>query len=444
MNHLPTQFTGFKDEDFRLLAERLHALNEVDISDYLETLPATHRFGIFRLLDKDKAAEVFATLDPTAQTELIDLMETDDSSELLVRLESDDLVDVLGEMPANLVSQTLRHFDADRRRVINELLHYPEDTVGTFMTVDYLHVHEGTPVDRCLQAVRESRLSSETLNHIYVTNAARVFLGIVPLYRLIQADGDSLIETWMEDSALTLQTLEDQESAALKFKRYGVSAMPVVDSEKRMVGIVTADDMSHVLEYEADEDYQLIQGLVPSTKTYLETSAWELSRQRMPWLLVLLISATFTGLVIQRYEAVLAASVALTAYIPMLMDSGGNSGSQSASLITRSIALGELQAKDTLKVLWKELRVGVIAGSMLALVNIVKVVFLDREPFLLAVVVSLTLTATVMLAKQVGGMLPLLAKRLGLDPAVMAGPLVTTIVDTVALIIYFWFARTIL
>lgn len=444
MMTLPTEFTHFKDEDFRALAEQLQTLNEVDLSDYLETLAPADRLGIFRLLDKDKAADVFATFEPAAQTELIALMDDKDSDELLARLESDDLVDVLGEMPANLVSKALRQFDTDRRRVINDLLHYPEDTVGSFMTVDYLHVHEGSLVSDCLTAVRASELSSETLNHIYVTDHHRVFQGVVPLWRVIQADPGTQIQTLMEDSALTLQTLEDQEEAAIKFKRYGVSALPVVDSEKRMVGIVTADDMAHVLEDEADEDYQLIQGLVPSTKSYLDTSVWELSRQRVVWLLVMLISATFTAMVIQRYEVILATSVALTAYIPMLMDSGGNSGSQSSSLITRSIALGELELRDTPKVLWKELRVGMMAGGLLAAVNILKVFFLDREPIGIAVVVSLTLAATVIIAKQVGGILPLLAKRVGTDPAIMAGPLVTTIVDTLALIVYFQFARLIL
>jgi magnesium transporter len=359
-------------------------------------------------------------------------------------LASDDATDLLDEMPANVVTRILANTTKETRRDINELLKYPEDSAGSIMTLEYLDFKNNMTIGKCLEKIRKEGSDKETITNCYVLDENRTLLGSVEIKDLLLADIDRNITTIMDEDVISIETLVDQEIVAEMFKKYDLLAMPVVDSEKKMVGIITIDDIVDILEKETNEDIAKMAAITPSDKPYLSSSIFEIFKKRIPWLLLLMISATFTSLIIQKYEAALATMVILTSYIPMFMDSAGNAGSQSSVTIIRSLAINEIEFKDFLKVIWKELRVSILCGLTLALANLVKLLVIDKISIKVASVVCLTLFITIIFAKMIGSTLPLVAKKMGFDPAVMASPFITTIVDAVSLIVYFNIATLIL
>lgn len=428
--------------------DKMKTMTPLDQATWLEKVEATERAQIINLMTKDELAEVFRLLSPEAREELLDALSDPEIAELIRLQESDDLVDTLQEMPANLVIKLLRHIPQERRNLINKLLKYPEESVGSLMSIDFVTGKTYHTKSEILENVKKSSGGHEHLSQIYIMDDERRLLGFIHLANLVQLEGDS-IEELIHYSILAVHTQDDQEVASDLFMKYQLLSLPVVDSENRLVGILTADDIFEVISDEIHEDYLLQSGVSKSEpeearKTYLERTIWSLSKERITWLLFLMISATFTAYVIQRYEAVLATHVVLAAYIPMLMDSGGNSGTQSSTLITRALSLEEIDDTDTGQVILKELKIGLFVGSVLALVNFLRVLLMDDVTIAVALTVSLTLIIVVVLSKVIGGILPMVAEKLNQDPAVMAGPMITTVVDTFALIVYFQIATVLL
>ena len=430
--------------EYQNLKKDLEELNEQDIADILEEVSSNEVIKIFRLLPKNKAAEVFVYLPLDAQHEIISLMSLKDAGSFVDMLATDDATDLLDEMPANVVTKILANTTKETRKGINELLKYPEDSAGSIMTLEYLDFKSNMTIGKCLEKIRKEGSDKETITNCYVLDENRTLLGSIEIKDLLLADIDRNITTIMDEDVISIDTLVDQEIVAEMFKKYDLLAMPVVDSEKKMVGIITIDDIVDILEKETNEDIAKMAAITPSDKPYLSSSIFEIFKKRIPWLLLLMISATFTSLIIQKYEAALATMVILTSYIPMFMDSAGNAGSQSSVTIIRSLAINEIEFRDFLKVIWKELRVSILCGLTLALANLVKLLVIDKISFKVASVVCLTLFITIIFAKMIGSTLPLVAKKLGFDPAVMASPFITTIVDAVSLIVYFNIATLIL
>lgn len=406
---------------------------------------------VFRLLPKELAAEVFVELDSDDQEMLIHSFSNTELKEVLDELYLDDTVDIVEEMPANVVKRILSHCDPEMRKSINEVLKYPEDSAGSIMTTEYVDLKETMTVEDALKRIRRTGPDKETINICYVIDEGRHLLGLLTIRTILLAEEDDVIGDIMERNMIAVQTLDDQEVVARALGKYDFLALPVVDKENRLVGIVTVDDAIDVLQEEVTEDIEKMAAILPSDKPYLKTSTLETYKARIPWLLLLMISATFTGQIIASFENALAAATILTAYIPMLMDSGGNCGSQASVTVIRGLSLGEISFSDLLRVIWKELRVAVVCGATLAAANFVKLMLIDRLLFrnpmvtiTVAVVICCTLVCTVICAKLVGCTLPLLAKRAGFDPAVMASPFITTIVDAISLLIYFRFASAIL
>ncbi|MBR4231049.1 MAG: magnesium transporter [Bacilli bacterium] len=430
--------------EYQNLKKDLEELNEQDIADILEEVSSNEVIKIFRLLPKNKAADVFVYLPLDDQHEIISLMSLKDAGSFVDMLASDDATDLLDEMPANVVTKILANTTKETRKGINELLKYPDSSAGSIMTLEYLDFKNNMTIGKCLEKIRKEGSDKETITNCYVLDENRTLLGSVEIKDLLLADIDRNITTIMDEDVISIDTLVDQEIAAEMFKKYDLLAMPVVDSEKKMVGIITIDDIVDILEKETNEDIAKMAAITPSDKPYLSSSIFEIFRKRIPWLLLLMISATFTSLIIQKYEAALATMVILTSYIPMFMDSAGNAGSQSSVTIIRSLAINEIEFRDFLKVIWKELRVSILCGLTLALANLVKLLVIDKISIKVASVVCLTLFITIIFAKMIGSTLPLIAKKLGFDPAVMASPFITTIVDAVSLIVYFNIATLIL
>ena len=416
-----------------------------DEMDDESTLPL-----VFRLLPKEQAAEVFVELDGDQQELLIQGFSNTELKEVLDELYLDDTVDIVEEMPANVVKRILTHSDPEMRKSINEILKYPEDSAGSIMTTEFVDLKETMTVGDALKRIRRTGPDKETINICYVIDSNRTLLGIVSIRTLLLAEEDDIIGEIMERHFICVRTLDDQEAVARVLSKYGFLALPVVDTEDRLVGIVTVDDAIDVLQEEVTEDLEKMAAILPSDKPYLKTSTWETFKARIPWLLLLMISATFTGQIISTFESALAAFTVLTAYIPMLMDTGGNCGSQASVTVIRGISLGEIGFNDIFRVIWKECRVALACGTALSAANFVKLMVLDRlilhNPitFPVAAVICLTLIFTVFSAKLVGCTLPLLAKKIGFDPAVMASPFITTIVDALSLLIYFRFAAILL
>jgi magnesium transporter len=383
-------------------------------------------------------------MDSEVQKNLLAGFNDNELKQIVDELNMDDAVDIVEEMPANLVKRILSQADPDTRRLINEMLKYPDDSAGSLMTTEYVDLSPDMTAGEAIDHIRATGVDSETVNLCYVVDATRRLVGVVSLRTIILAQTGTRIADIMEKNVLSVGTHEDQESVAQTFAKYNFTAMPVVDSEDRLVGIVTVDDVIDVIQEEATEDISKMAAVTPADKPYLRLSVFELWRSRIPWLLILMISATFTGLIITHYENALATYVALTAFIPMLMDTGGNSGSQSTVTIIRSLSLGEISTKDTWKILWKEIRVAVLCGVTLAVVNFAKLMLFDKVGVQVSLVVCLTLIFDVLASKIVGALLPLGSQKVGLDPAVLASPVLTTIVDAVALLIYFGFATKIL
>ena len=422
-----------EQKQYTKLRQEISDMNPADVAAVMDEMEDDESLRIFRILPKGIAADVFANLEIEGQQYIIQSLSDKEASSIIDNLMADDATDLLEEMPANIVKKILKNAKPETRKDINHLLRYPEDSAGSIMTV-------ADAVER----IRKIALDSETVNICYVVDAQRVLLGTVALRYLILMNPDAIIGEFMNDNVISINTLTDQEEAARIFQKYDFTAMPVVDNENRMVGIITIDDVVDIIQEEATEDIEKMAAIIPSDKSYFRTGILDTYKNRMPWLLLLMISATFTGAIITSYEKALASYVILTAYIPMLMDTGGNAGSQASVSIIRGISLREIEFGDLLKALWKEVRVAALCGVTLSVCNFAKLMLFDRVGFQIALIVCGTLVLVVLVAKTIGCTLPLLAHKLGFDPAVMASPLITTIVDAISLTIYFMIATNVL
>ena len=399
---------------------------------------------LFRILSKELAAEAFVEMDADLQESLIRVFSDSELKAVVDELYVDDAVDIIEEMPANVVKRILSQTDRDMRKMINEILKYPDDSAGSIMTTEYVSFKPDMTVTEAIKNIRRSGVDKETIYTCYVTEKDKKLIGIVTVRSLLMADDDDEISKIMEENVISVNTLEDKEDVANKLAKYDFLALPVVDRENRLVGIVTVDDAIDVIREEATEDIEKMAAITPTDKPYLKTTVFELWRARIPWLLLLMLSSTFTGIIITHFESALAATSVLAAYIPMLMGTGGNSGSQSSVAIIRGLSLNEIEFSDIFRVQWKEIRVSVLCGLTLAGANFLKLVFLDNVGVAVSLVVSIALAVTVFTAKFVGCSLPILSKKIGFDPAVMASPFITTIVDAISLLIYFSFASMLL
>ena len=443
--------TLFAEKKYRTLREKLNDLNEVDVAEYIESLEPDSRLIAFRMLGKDSSADVFANLPVEVQEEIINAITDTELRHIIDELYVDDTVDMLEELPAIVVRRVLQNADPETRVTINQFLNYPEDSAGSIMTAEYIALKKKMLVHNAFDYIRNHGQDSEIISVMYVTDAQRHLEGVVTIKDLLMNPMDTPIADLMDDNVIKVATTDDQEEVADLFTRYDLLSMPVVDHENRLVGIVTVDDIVDVMEDEATEDIEKMAAIVPTEREYFQVSVFETWKSRIPWLMLLMVSATFTGIIISNFETALAACVALTGFIPMLMDTSGNCGSQASVTVIRALSLGDVEFKDLIKVIWKEVRVAVMCGISLAIVNFVKIWFVDRGllgnnsiTLTVDLVVCLTLLVTVVCAKLVGCTLPMFADKLGFDPAVMASPFITTIVDAVALLIYFSFATMLL
>lgn len=415
-----------------------------DAAALLEEMPEAKMPLLFRLLPKELAADAFAYMEGETQEILIRGFSDKELDEVMEQLFLDDTVDMIEEMPANVVKKILRHVDSDTRKMINQVLNYPKDSAGSIMTMEYVDLKRSMTVEQAFERIRATGVEKETIYTCYVTDSRRKLEGIVTVKDLLLSPKTETIRNIMETNIKFVTTHTDQEEVARELSKYDFLAIPVVDNEERLVGIVTVDDAIDVIQEEATEDIEKMAAITPSEKPYIKTGVFATWKQRVPWLLILTISATFTSAIIASYESALAATVILTNFIPMLMDTGGNSGSQSSITIIRGLSLGEIGYSDVPRIILKEASVALLCGATLAAVNFVKLLVFDRVTLLVAAVVCLTLLAVMLVANLVGSTLPILAKRLGFDPAVMASPFITTIVDAVALVIYFNIAKLLL
>jgi len=433
------------------LRDMLVLLEPADIALILNELPLDRIPLLYRLLPKELAAEVFVEMEPEQQELLIKTFSDNELREVLEELYVDDTVDIIEEMPATVVKRILKHTDPDTRKKVNEILKYPEDSAGSIMTTEFVDLKRDMTVEDAFKRIRRTGVDKETINVCYVTDARRCLLGMVSIRTLLLSEEDDVIEDIMETNIIYANTMDDKEDVANDLSRYDFLAMPVVDKESRLVGIVTIDDAVDVMEEEATEDIELMAAITPTDKPYLRTGVFETVKSRIPWLLLLMLSATFTGIVISSFESSLASCSVLIGFIPMLMGTGGNCGNQSSVAVIRGLSLDEIAFGDLLEVFWKECRVSLVCGAVLSVANFGKLLLVDRwlmgNPDVtvqVALVICLTLICTVVCAKVVGCLLPLLAEKVGLDPAVMAAPFITTIVDVLSLVIYFRFATWLL
>ena len=446
INTLKTMLANLDDaKKYQSLRDVMETLPAPDLAAVFEDLPTEKLPVLFRLCPKDLAAEVFTELTPQTQQALIDGLTDTELKAVVDDLFVDDATDLVEEMPANVVKRILAQADPATRRMINELLKYPEDSAGGVMTTELMELRPDMTVQGAMEAIRKNGFDKETINNCYVTDASRKLVGVVSLRALVLAkDTNQSIQELMDTHVVSVSTTTDQEDVSNLFEKYGFLAIPVVDAENRLVGIVTIDDAISILQDEASEDIAKMNAIGPSDKPYFKQSMWDLYKSRAPWLLFLMISATFSSLVIRGYEDALAAVTVLTAYIPMLTDAGGNAGSQSTSTIIRGMAVGDIRPHDLPSILWRESRVALLCGGTLAVCNFAKMLLLDRVAAPVALVVCLTLICTVLLSQLIGGILPVAAEKLHVDPAVMASPLITTIVDTTTLLVYFNIAKALL
>lgn len=426
------------------LRQRVAEMNEADVAMLMEQLEEEEMLKMFRILPKDLAADVFSYLEVENQQTIITSLSEKDAAVIIDNLMADDAVDLLEEMPANIVKKLLANASPDTRRDINQLLRYPVDSAGSIMTVEYVDLKESLTVAEAIERIRKVGLDSETINICYVLDAQRKLLGTVALRYLLLSEPDEIIGDIMHENVISIHTLMDQEEAAAQFKKYDFTSMPVVDNENRLVGIITVDDIVDILEEEATEDIEKMAAIMPSDKPYMKTGILETYKKRIPWLLLLMVSATFTGQIIGHFEDALSACAALMMFIPMLMDTGGNAGGQASVTVIRGLSLGEITYRDTLRIIWKEARVALLCGVTLAAANFAKLMLFDRVGLSVSLVVCLTLIVAILIAKLIGCTLPVLAKRIGFDPAVMASPFITTIVDALSLMVYFQFAAGLL
>jgi len=433
-----------EEKKYVTLKRELEDMNEVDIADLLESLDIHTGLLIFRMLPKDLAVDVFNRFTVEQQRSVIELVNDKELKFILDELFFDDMIDIIEEMPANVVKKILLHSKEEERNLINQFLRYPPESAGSIMTIEYVDLKKHMTVGMALDYIKETGLDKETVYTCYVTDMNRKLEGIVSLRKLVIADDEATIEEIMDRDVIYVHTHDDQETVAGVFKRYGFLALPVVDKEDRLTGIITVDDIMDVIDQETTEDFQKMAAMSPTEERYLDASIFSLAKHRLPWLMVLMISATFTGGIVRKYEEVLQAVIVLNAFIPMLMDTGGNAGSQSSTLIIRGIALGEIDLKDAGRVIWKEFGISLVVGTLLAIVNFFRVYLIDNVGLTVSFTISMTLIVTVVMSKVVGAILPIIAKKMNIDPAIMAGPLITTIVDALSLIVYFAIATRIL
>ncbi len=433
-----------EEKKWKEVQEEISLIKPVNIADLFNELPENEVLILFRILPKDIAADVFSYLTSEEQLIIVHGITDSELKYIMDELFFDDMIDILEEMPSNLVKEILKNTKEEERRLINEFLKYPEYSAGSLMTIEYVEFKKKMTVKEAMTTIKKTGIDKETIYTCYITDANRKLEGIVSLRNLVTSDLDRTIEDIMDTDVIKVHTHDDQEVVAHLFKKYDFIAIPVVDKENRLVGIITIDDIVDVIEQESTEDFQKMAAMQPSEVEYLRTSVFSLSKQRIIWLLVLMISATFTGNIIHRFESVLESVVILAAFIPMLMDTGGNAGAQSSTLIIRGMALGEIQTRDYLKIMAKELKVSTLVGIVLALVNALRIFLFQQADILIIITVSITLFITVVIAKLIGCILPIGAQKLKLDPAMMASPLITTIVDASALIVYFTLASVLL
>lgn len=446
-----TLTTLLSEKKYATIRDILSTMNPADIASVFDEMEEERLPLLFRLLPKELAAEAFVEMEPDAQELLIRGFSDSELREVLDELYVDDAVDIVEEMPANVVRRILSQADPQMRKEINEILRYPENSAGSIMTTEYVSLRPSMTVEESILRIRRTGVDKETIYTCYVTQS-RTLVGLVTVKDLLLAqDDETTIEEIMQTNVISVNTHTDQEEVARMFSKYDFLALPVVDAESRMVGIVTFDDAMDVMEDEVTEDMEIMGGMTPSDKTYLRSTTFDLFKHRIPWLMLLMVSATFTGLIITGFENALAAQVVLTAFIPMLMDTGGNSGSQSSVTVIRALSLGEVEFSDLPRVIWKEIRTAVLCGVTLAAACFAKIMLIDRLmlgneeiTWLVALVVCVTMALTVLVAKIIGCSLPLFAKKLGFDPAVMASPFITTIVDAVSLLVYFGIANALL
>ena len=423
-------------KQYTKLRQSLAEMNDADVAALMEELEEEKLLRVFRILPKNLAADVFSYLETDTQQTIITALSDRETANIINNLMADDATDLLEEMPANVVTKILENANAETRRDINHLLRYPEDSAGSIMTVEYVDFKENFTVERAIAHIREVGLDSETINVCYVLDAQRRLLGTVALRYLLLSDPNERIGDIMHENVIALGTLMDQEEVAAQFKKYDFTTMPVVDNENRLVGIVTVDDIVDIIEEETTEDMEKMAAIVPSDKPYMRTGIFETFRKRIPWLLLLMISAHFTRTILTNFEDSLSACAVLIGYIPMIMDTGGNAGGQASVTVIRGLSLGEIEYRDVFRVFWKEIRVAFLCGVCLAIASFGKLTLFDGTGIMVAFVICTTLLAAVLMAMLVGCLLPIGAKRLGFDPAVMASPFITTIVDALALLIY--------
>jgi len=431
----------YEEKKYARIRDIFTEMNPFDIAELLNDLPIKMTPVLFRLLPKELAADTFVEMDSDVQTHLIESFSDTELRDVMDEIYLDDAVDIVEEMPANVVKRILTNTDANTRAMINKILQYPEDSAGSMMTVEYVSLRKNMTVDDAMTRIRRTGIDKETIYTCYVTEYNRTLIGIVSAKTLMLANPDDIIEDIMETNIISVHTHTDKEEVAQMFSNYNFFVMPVVDDENRLVGIVTVDDAMDVMEEEATEDIEKMAAIRPGDKPYLQTSVWETYKHRIPWLMLLMISATFTSMIITRFEDALSVSIVLTGAIPMLMDTGGNCGGQASVTIIRALSLDDIEFKDIFRVIWKEFRVGVICGATLAIINFIKMwiqyILITQEGDILVILtVSIALFAAVIVAKFIGCVLPILAEKIGFDPAVMSSPFITTIVDALSLLIY--------
>ena len=433
-----------KTNNFSIVQRELQEMNPVDIANEMGELDTTDMIRVFRLMSKDLAAEVFAYLDENDHQTIARQLSTEEAQHLVEDMSLDDAVDFLDELPSDMVRNILAKADPDTRKLINTFLKYPDNSAGSLMTVEFVRLYETQTCKEAIAYVRSSGIEKETIYTCYVTDKSTHLTGIVSLREILTNKDETLIRDIMNTDFVSATTLEDQEQIAQDFKKYDLIAMPVLDLESRIVGIITVDDIMDVIEAEQTEDLERIAGMQHAEKGYLDSSVWELSRTRIIWLLILMISATFTASVLSHYEELLAGMVVLTFFIPMLTGTVGNSGSQASTLMVRGLAVGEVTLKDWGAVIWKELRVGAVCAFILAVINFAVIAVLHQAEWQFNLVVNLTLFLTIIVAKMIGSSLPMAARLLHLDPALMASPILTTLVDLLTLVMYFGIATRLL
>ena len=437
-----------EEKKYSTLRDILTTMKPFDIAAVFEELQDEKTPILFRILPKELAAETFVEMDEDTQEFLIHGFSDNELKEVVDELFVDDAVDLIEEMPANVVKRILRQADKETRRQINELLKYPEDSAGSIMTTEFISLRPDMTAEMAIKRIRRTGVDKETIYTCYVNDDYNRLIGITTVKDLLLADDDDLVKDMMEENVISVHTLDDQEMVARIFSDYDFLALPVVDNEQRIVGIVTIDDAIDVIREEVTEDIEKMAAVLPSDKPYMRTSVWGIYKKRVPWLLVLMLSATFTSTIISAFDGMLASVIILSSFIPMITGSGGNAGSQASVSVIRALSLGEIEFKSMFKVLWKELRVAALCGLTLAAANFVKLMVFDlrgnENAVVIALVVSLTLVGTIIMAKIVGSSLPLLSSKIGLDPAVMANPLISTVCDSLSLLIYFGVASTLL